>query len=266
MNEALKGQLAGIGLGEYEAGVYLALAEQSPSSAAAVAKKLNLSRSTVYTALERLIAKGLVGTSYRNEIKQFIASPASAIGDLLQAEERDLKRRMGIFEGLAEHLKLISKGEAGLPNIIFFEGKESLKKIYLGMLRSAPRGSVMRTIRDEFVWNKEWSFIFEDEWNGKVRRLRSEHDVSTLLLVNDSEVERRHQKYYRQRKHLAVRRLPKRSSVKAFVVYILGGTASILSMEERNLVGIRITNRHIAANFEKMFDAVWASSKDASRS
>lgn len=50
-----------------------------------------------------------------------------------------------------------------------------------------------------------------------------------------------------------------------FVVYVLGETVSILSLEQNILVGIKITNRHIAANFERMFDGLWDASKKKRR-
>lgn len=261
MNQTIKQQLVALGFNEYEAGVYLVLTEHSPSSAAFVAKNLNLSRSTVYTALDRLVARGLVGTSYKNEIKQFVAQPPSSIGDLLDREEASLKEKRHVFDGLSEHLDLLRRGSALVPNIIFFEGKESLKKIYLSMLRNAPKHSVMRIIRDEFVWDKEWGFIFGQEWNDKVRRLRSENDVTTKLLVNDSREERAQMKFYGSRSHTEVRVLSKDHPVDRFVTYVLGDTVSILSMEQNNLVGIKITNRHIAANFEQVFDGIWDVSK-----
>lgn len=263
MLSSAKNQLIEIGLNEYEAGVYLVLVEHSPSSAAFVAKKLQQSRSTVYTALERLIAKGLVGTTYKNEVKQFIAEPVSAVEELLQREKKELDDKFKLFSGLAEHLKLLSHGSARIPNIIFFEGQDSLKKIYLDMLRSAAKGSTMLVVRDAFMWEKEWSFLFEDAWNDKVRRLRTENDISTKLLINGAGADVKNIDYYKKRKHLEFRLLPKSHPIDKFVVYILHETVSILSMEQNNLVGIKITNRHIAKNFEQVFGTMWESSKVA---
>ncbi len=260
MNQILKRQLVALGFNEYEAGVYLVLTEHSPSSAAFVAKSLTLSRSTVYTALDRLVARGLVGTSYKNEVKQFVAQPPSAIGDLIDREESSLREKRKVFDGLSEHLNLLRRGSASIPNIIFFEGKESLKKIYVSMLRNAPKGSTMRVIRDEFYWDKEWSFVNGAEWSDKIRRLRAENDIGTRLLVNDSKVERDHEKFYASRMRTETRYLPKARAVDRFVVYVLGETVSILSLEQGNLVGIKITNRHVAANYEQLFDALWDAS------
>ncbi len=261
MQTTLKNQLIELGFNESEAGAYAVLAEHSPASAAFIAKKLGQSRSTVYTSLDRLIAKGLVGTTFKNEIKQFIAEPASAIEDLLRREQKEVDRKFALFEGLAERLKMLSGGDAHIPNIIFFEGGDSLKKIYLGMLRTAPKGSTMRVVRDEFKWEKEWSFLLQEEWKVKVRRLRTENDIGTRLLINDSPEERKHVAYYRGRKRLEFRFLPKKSPITKFIIYILGDTVSILSLEKNHPVGLRIVNHHIAKNFEQLFDTMWSGAK-----
>jgi len=41
------------------------------------------------------------------------------------------------------------------------------------------------------------------------------------------------------------------------VMYIMGDVVSIMSMENKNLVGIKITNRHFADNFKNIFDILW---------
>ncbi len=258
---AILSQLIEIGLSDYEAGAYLALTEHSPASAAFVAKKLGQSRSTVYTALDRLIAKGLVSVSYQNEVKQFAAEPPSAIEDLLTREKNTLDERFGLLLGLTSQLSSLSQGVAHVPGIVFFEGEESLKKVYLGMLRNAEKGTTMLVIRDEFKWEKEWSFLLSEDWKERVRRLRKEKDIGTRLLINDSPIERKQAAYYRTRKRLDFRYLPKHAQLKKFVTYILGDTVSVLSLEKGSPVGIRIVNRHLAANFAQMFETMWSGAK-----
>ncbi|HLD20492.1 MAG TPA: helix-turn-helix domain-containing protein [Patescibacteria group bacterium] len=258
MANSIEQQLISLGFSDYEAGIYLELVKQSPASATFLAKKLKLSRSTVYTAIERLVARGVVGVSYRNEVKQFIAEPPTVIEELLEQEQKKLDAKFKLLEGVVTHLQALNSQEALIPNIIFFEGKESLKKIYLSMLREAPKDSTMYIIRDEFVWQDDWKFVFEQEWNDRVRRWRSENNIATKMLVNDSKEERSHEAYYKTRTFLDYRFLSKEHSVHQFVVYVLADTVSILSMEKNNLVGIKITNRHMANNFEALFQGLWS--------
>ncbi len=261
MTNSIEQQLISLGFSDYEAGIYLELVKQSPASAAFLAKKLRLSRSTVYTAIERLVARGVVGVSYRNEVKQFIAEPPTVIEELLEQEQKKLDAKFKLLEGVVTHLQALGSKDALIPNIIFFEGKESLKKIYLSMLREAPKDSTMYIIRDEFVWQDDWQFVFEQDWNDRVHRWRAENNIATKMLVNDSPEERSHAKFYASRKYFDYRLLSKDHRVHKFVIYVLGDTTSILSMEQNNLVGIKIINRHIAENFEAIFEGLWSKSK-----
>ena len=129
------------------------------------------------------------------------------------------------------------------------------------MLREAPKNSTMYILRDEFVWSDPWSFIFSKEWGERVKRFRIENNVRTKLLVNNSIVEKKHESYYKSRVGTEFRILPKENNIKDFVIYIVGDVISILSMEKNNLIGIKITNDHIANNFKNIFEVVWSRSK-----
>lgn len=257
MSVSIINDLVSLGLSDYEAKIYIELSKHSPASASFIAKKLTLSRSTVYTAIERLITKGLVGVSYKNEVKQFIAEPPSVIEELLNQEQNNLNQKFDSLESIMTHVQALRTENTLIPKIVFFEGKESLKKIYMSMLRDAPENSTMYIIRDEFVWKDEWNFIFKKSWMERVKRWRTQKNIQTQLLINDSKEERKQKAYYDSRKFLFYRHLSEYSFVKEFAIYILGDTVSVLSMEQNNLVGIKMTNRHIAQNFEALFHGLW---------
>lgn len=254
-------QLENIGLGDYEARVFGALVQHSPASASFLAKKCNLSRSSVYTTLAGLTAKGLVGTTYKNEVKQFIAQDFGAVEQLIKKEQTIVDKKMKLLDDIKNQFQIFSGGVMNIPQVIFFEGQEGLKKIYLSMMRQAPIGATLHLIRDEFVWQPEWKFIFEEEWHGRVKRLKIEKKITTQLLVNDSGIERGKKKFYGARTGHEVRFLSKKQGVKDFALYIIGDMVSILSMEHQNLVGIKITNQALADNFRNMFGGLWQRSK-----
>ena len=127
--------------------------------------------------------------------------------------------------------------------------------IYLAMLREAPMGASMCILRDEFIWQPEWSFIFGDEWRARVRRFKAEKRVSTRLLINPSPQERKQAAWYRARPQLERRYLKR--PVTAFGLYLVGDTAAVLSIEHHNLLGVRIADRHLTANFRLLFEGLW---------
>jgi sugar-specific transcriptional regulator TrmB len=256
-------QLKKLGLGDYEALIYATLLSSSPASATFIAKKCNLSRSSVYTTLHALSAKGLVGTTYKNDVKQFIAQDHSTLELLLKKERSDLDEKFNTLKLLQENLKDQVNTNVLVPQIIFFEGQEGLKKIYLSMMRQAKEKSTLYLLRDEFVWQPEWKFIFQEEWHSRVKKLKIEKDIHTKLLINDSKIEKDHKMFYTLKKDLSFGFLPSKNSVQQFAVYILGDVISILSIEKNNLVGIKITNQHLSKNFQSVFDTIWQKRRKA---
>lgn len=252
-------KLQEIGLSEHEATIFSTLLLHSPSSASFLAKKAGLSRSSVYTVLSALIAKGLVATTYKNEVKQFIAQDYDALKEFLVAEEHQLKNRFEALKNIQSTLTTISHTTTRhVPNISFFEGQEGLKKVYMTMMRTARKDDTLYLLRDEFVWHDDWKFIFEQEWSTRVAKLKQEKNIRTLLLVNQSDIEKKAENLYKTKTGLRYRFLPKKHSVTDFATYIMGDMVAIMSMESNNLVGISITNQNIADNHKQIFNTLWA--------
>jgi sugar-specific transcriptional regulator TrmB len=252
-----------LGLNDHESGIYNTLLMTSPQSATKIAKNCNLPRSSVYTTLSTLIAKGLVGTTYRNNVKQFVAEDYGTLGNILAKERKNVEEKFKVFSLLEKHIATQVRTTVAIPRVVFFEGQEGLKKIYLSMMRQAPQGATLYLLRDEFVWADSWKFIFEEEWHERVKRLKVEKDIHTKILVNNSKEEHSRKRIYASKKALTYKFLPKKHSVSKFAVYILGDTVSILSTEEKNFVGIQITDNHFAKNFQNIFNTLWRSSKSS---
>lgn len=255
--DPLRNSLARLGLAGHEARVYAALLEHSPTGAAVIARKCGLSRSSVYTTLQALVGKGLVGTTYRDEVKQFVVEGHGALTDLMRRELAEAQQRVALAEQLRDHFAALAARSANVPQVVYFEGQQGLKRIYLAMLREAGAGAEMRILRDEFIWEPAWSFVFDAPWRERVRRIKQEKGLCTRLLVNRSPAERARAAYYRSRKGLVYRFLPAKHPVQRFGLYLLGDIAAVLSVENNNLVGIKIVNRHLAANFDAMFESLW---------
>lgn len=253
--DELRNTLEQLGLAGHEPAVYAALLEHSPASAAWIAKQCGLSRSSVYATLGVLTGKGLVGVTHKNDVKQFVAGGATALLETLRTEQHQAEERVERATKLVDQLARLADVSAEIPQVMHFEGADGLRRIYLAMLRSAPRDATMRILRDEFIWQPAWEFVFEDAWRTKVKRHKIEKDLSTRLLVNKSTEERRRAKYYASRAKLERRYLPQ--PVERFGLYLVGDTAAILSLDAHNLIGIRIVNRHITQNLERVFDALW---------
>lgn len=253
--DELRNTLQRLGLIGHEPAVFGSLLAHSPASAAWIAKQCGLSRSSVYATLGVLVGRGLVGVTHKNDVKQFVAEGATALVESLRAQQQVAAERVERATELVESLSRIADASAQVPQIAHFEGAEGLRRIYLAMLRSAPPGATMRILRDEFIWQPAWAFVFEPAWRARVKRHKVEKKLSTRLLVNRSAEERRHARYYATRPNLERRYLPR--PVTRFGLYLVGDAAALLSLDAHNLIGIQIVNRHLARNLEVIFDTLW---------
>ncbi|MEM9337007.1 MAG: helix-turn-helix domain-containing protein [Patescibacteria group bacterium] len=252
--------LSQLGLTGHEPVIYAYLLKHTPSGASAVAKKCSLSRSSVYTSLRGLIEKGLVSVSQKSEVKQYIAHDYSAVEEMLQQQENQLNDRFSVLKNLKSDLTVTNNDEAR-PDVSFFEGQEGLKKVYLAMMRQSKKGDTLFLLRDEFVWQKDWAFIFQTTWSNRVTRIKQEKSLKTMLLVNDSKTERSSADVYKKKKGLDYRFLPKNDQIKDYAMYVLGDSVAIMSMERNHLVGILITNKNLADNHKVIFKNLWSISK-----
>ncbi|HBK35254.1 TPA: hypothetical protein DDZ01_04660 [Candidatus Uhrbacteria bacterium] len=257
----LETTLRSFGLSDYESAILAALYRCSPANATYLAKKCGLSRSSVYTTLNTLTSKGLVGTTYKNEVKQFTAEGIDSLQNFLKDQQQQVQKREEIFSTLQEQITQLGFTDFHIPQIVTFEGQEGLKRIYTAMLREASPKATLYLLRDEFVWQQEWKFIFEEDWHQRVKRWQVEKNIQTKLLINSSDLEQEKQMYYKGRKGLDYRYLPKKKSVHQFAWYLIDDMAAILSMEKNNLVGIQITNQNLVDNFRTIFDLLWVQSK-----
>lgn len=258
MTDPLRRALGELGIGAHEAKLYALLIEHGAASASSLAKRASLARSSAYTALAALVDRGLVATTHEGEVKRFVPTGHGALVDLLRREQERARERVALAEALRERFKPPEAEGSRAPRVIHFEGQQGLRRIFMAMLRAAPTGSTMRVLRDEFVWGDAWSFVFRAPWRDRVRELKAERGLSTRLLVNRSAEERRRLRAHGPRPHLEVRYLPPRHAVRDFALYLAGDVVSVLSLEEGNLVGVQMTDRHLARNFDALYAALWS--------
>jgi sugar-specific transcriptional regulator TrmB len=255
MGDELRVSLGRLGLGHHEALLYAALLERSPASASWLARKCGMARSSAYTALGTLADKGLVSVTHEGEVKQFVAEGHSALMDLLQQEQERAASRVALGEALRGQFERLRSEEARTPQVVFFEGQEGLKRVYLSMLRQRPRELYL--MRDEFLFSPPWAFVFERPWKERVRKLKQGQSLRTRLLLNRSQDEERRQPFYRSRPDLEHRFLPAGCRLERFALYLAGETVAVMSMEEGNLVGVQIRSPHLAATFAALYRALW---------
>lgn len=97
-------RLVQIGLSEKEAVAYLMLLRVGPSLASSLARRVKLKRVTVYSVLESLMEKGLIGYQQSRTGKQFMALEPERLLYKLENEQAQLKLKMNMAKECVENL------------------------------------------------------------------------------------------------------------------------------------------------------------------
>jgi len=120
--------LSQIGLSETESLIYLAALELGESLPKHLAEKANIKRPTLYKLLPELFSKGLLTQTIKGKRRYIIAEDPKLF---LAKKESELK----LLEEKIPELQLLLSTAKIKPQIIFYEGIEGLKKIYIDNLR-----------------------------------------------------------------------------------------------------------------------------------
>lgn len=134
-NEQLTLTLQGLGLGEKEAGVYVALLEMGRGTVTQIGRKAGINRTTGYDILGSLANKGLVNVSGKEPKSEYAAESPDAVVACLKKEAEAAHERIGKAETLLPELLAVATTQ-NRPRIKFYEGADGLKHVYEDTLSS----------------------------------------------------------------------------------------------------------------------------------
>lgn len=125
-NNVLIKDLVDFGLSEKEALVYISLLELEVAPANIISKKAGTNRSSTYVVLDSLKEKGLVGTTDKEGVQNFVASSP----EVLLRSARELRKKYAdiesMVEGFVPELKALYKDTEHKPKVKIFEGEQGL--------------------------------------------------------------------------------------------------------------------------------------------
>lgn len=120
------------GLRAIEVRVYEELFAGGMQTASVLAKRIGISRTSVYDLLERLIEVGLVAETIRNRTKEFMIQPPEKIQILIEEKEKGLVEAKGIIQDLEQVYG--QKRFSIKPRLQLFEGRAELQQMMKDIL------------------------------------------------------------------------------------------------------------------------------------
>ncbi len=233
------------GLNDFEVKVYLELLKMGSSKANLVSKKVSWPRSTVYSILDSLAAKGLVSHVIKSGVKYFEAADPNNLLSILKEKEK-------YIEGILPELEKIRQTVKEKPKVEFFEGKAGIKSIMDDLIRTRRPVASFSSTKDILSLLQFYvpQFIKSRIKAGIKIKLLTEKTTETEELMKEKDKSELRE----------TRFIPKIGSIPN-TVYIYGNKVAILNTEVDNPFGVLIENENIAKTHKLLFEAIWEKTK-----
>lgn len=223
-------------------------------SASKLAKKVNISRTSVYDLLERLIEIGLVIESTKAGIKMFTTQPPKKLKLLLQEKQQAIENANLTLDHLQQ--LYITKQQSGRPQLEIYEGRQALQQMMKDMLLYRdmtvyafwPIAHIMKLLSPQFIKK------FHEERVKRNVQLKVIWPISQLNIVKQNKFLKPNQAEKRE-----ARIAP--ANIDFSLGYtIYGNTVRFLSSAKENF-GFLVQSRELATMMTNQFEVIWNTSK-----
>lgn len=160
-----------LGLTEDEARTYLALLKIGGGNALALAKEVNVKRTTIYPILKSLHEKGFASTYFHKSKRLYRAEKPDKVAG-------QFEKRLESFSAIIPELKTIEKQAVSTVGLRFIETKQELERFYTGILVEY-KGKSYSAIGSATAWEG-----IDPEFFQKFRFDRADAKIKTRILLS----------------------------------------------------------------------------------
>lgn len=242
LSEKLTKVLGEVGLDQNESAVYLSSLSLGQATILQIARASGLKRTTVYSLVESLSQKGLMSIEVRGFKKLYVPEDPANLELVLE------KRKKRFHESLPEFQALYNlKGGEGF--IRYYEGLTAVKGVYESLIKEIrPHEEYLVVSAQEKVFSLDEAY-FQDF----VER-RAKLDINIRLLLEDSEIARRHKQFERNYNE-TIKILPKETCLSTNLV--ITPQRILIHQLSLPIIGIVIENKSIIQMHKEFFEIMW---------
>lgn len=248
MTNEIRKKLNKLGFSEREAAVYIALTQLGESSAAKIAKKCELPRTTTISILEKLEAENYISIQkYRGRHVYWIESPNMIKSALMEKVE--------MAEGLNILLADLYRSEATFPFGKIFDTKSGIKSFIEKLMLHAEKGETIYTIDNPKSGN--YKKILSEEFYFHMLAMKQKKGAITKTLVphgTAGDIDKEKVK----RQHIEIRQMPNGIAF-ASSMWIIKDMLILFSGKYPFVVAVN--HKIITASFKSIFDYLWKISR-----
>lgn len=245
----IKKALRSIGLGEKEVSVLMALLEQGPMLAAAIAKTTELNRTTVYGLLKELMGKGLVSQVKNEGADRFSSIAPELLPSYIERKREELAENKKAVEEAVPQLKLLRAKGKTLPKVQFFEGVEGVKQAYEDTIEKNTEKKLRDITGVDAIFRRLGS-----QWVEYYLAKRVRAGISCKDLAPESEWARK-VKADEDKYMLEMKFLPKEVTFNG-EIDIYDNKVAMFSYAQENPIALIIEDETMAEMMKKLFDYI----------
>lgn len=243
------------GLSKEQAVVYELLLKLGESPASAVAKAIppgfSFSRPLVYKVLEELISLDLAEKSEKpGKVASFLPKHPVAIAKTIEMRKAQIDRTKEQFMATSGKLSSLYNLTAGKPGVQFYEGEDGVWEVLMDSL----------TATEEILSYADLEAIakYIPDLNAEYSALREDKKVKKRGLVIDSPEARKFLKSY-DGSVTHTKLIAETEKIPPFqtIMQIYDQKISYITLTDNYLIGIIITDQHIADTHKYLFESMW---------
>jgi sugar-specific transcriptional regulator TrmB len=246
--------LQDFGLSQKEAKVFLTMQEIGTNAVSVIAKKADLTRTTVYAVLESLHRKGLASFYEKSKVRFYTAERPETIQYMLEEKNKKITDQRERFQDLLPHFLNVSKRGEVMPRVRYFEGIEGIKEIYDDTLKDGVDKlaySSVPDIQNDDLKNYIQSYVQKRADKGmKVRAIFPDTPKSQGFCKHDT-------KLLRESRLVPADKFPFRSEIN-----IYGKKMAIMSLQSTFLHGVIIESEAIVETERSIFELAWLGARE----
>lgn len=243
------------GLDEKEIKVYLYSLSNGPQHATSIGKYCNITRTNVYDIVKKLEKKGLcynMGALYGRKIK---ANPPSHLKELMETKEKELKLLKDELDDVLPDFKQLENLKYNdKTNVSYFEGKESIKKIFIMALHSTKKNIIIAGSELDIIEALGEEFVINFHTKRTANKIK-------LYALRPGDKRRNHEIFIDDTKYLREVRLRPEGEVRLKSVLILWDSYIAFCSFKDEPFGTLIENEQMSIMQKSWFDYIWKNSR-----
>ncbi|MCB9030129.1 MAG: helix-turn-helix domain-containing protein [Deltaproteobacteria bacterium] len=233
--------------------VYLALADLGKATASLLSKRLSVPRTTVYSVLENLIAKGVISIEHKGNTTFYKANTPNSLLGIVQKEKEQVKAKEATANELVKLITPFFKSKNfSIPRLQLFEGKQNVNNMLF---------------EHTDVWRNE-IYALDYIWWGYQDHTFVEHYIEWLEMVWESADEKERVKIFSNQapiEQTAQSMFPERREVRFLPeayhfnssIWVLGSHIVLLMTSQKPHYAYQFKDPVFAGNLRTLFKLLW---------